>query len=164
VLGAAGVWLLLRLVLTTNVRAWPQPLGLCLVMKRRTTYLVVAVLVVEAILVGTGSVSFGHHPAGASATVAWLLAGVIIIPIAEEVLYRGLLFHLWSGSLAKESVAVVALSALWVSTHTQYDSAEKLSLFVVGLVLGAFRIRSGSLLSCILLHSILNLNAITRAM
>jgi len=78
---------------------------------------------------------------------------VIIAPITEELLFRGIILR---GLLGRYRPAVaVALSAfLFAVIHA--NPWQLLSAFFLGLVFGWFYLRTGSLLLCILAHAIAN--------
>lgn len=89
----------------------------------------------------------------------WLfLLVVVIAPIYEELVFRGLVFgvlyhakseaHLWH--------AILLSSALFALVHLQYDWFGFLWILVLAAVLAWVRYRSGSILLPILLHVINN--------
>jgi membrane protease YdiL (CAAX protease family) len=87
------------------------------------------------------------------------LAIVVAGPIAEEFLFRGFLFAGLQHSRAG-AVAAIGLTALaWAGIHLQYDLYGMMSIFLGGLLLGLVRLKTGSLLLCILLHALMNLIA-----
>jgi membrane protease YdiL (CAAX protease family) len=98
-----------------------------------------------------------------AATEGWLaalLAGMVIVaPAGEEVLFRGFMFRGWARSARSVWPAIVAISLLWAALHIQYDWTGILLIFVVGLLLGWMRWRSGSTLLTFLLHLVFNLEA-----
>jgi membrane protease YdiL (CAAX protease family) len=99
----------------------------------------------------------------ASATsAAWLAAlftaVVIIAPLGEEIVFRGFLFRGWVGGYPVP--AVVAIAVLWSALHIQYDWFGMLQVFLIGLVLGWVRWRSGSVLLTCVLHALMNLESV----
>jgi uncharacterized protein len=78
-------------------------------------------------------------------------------PIVEEFAVRGFLFRGWSESFLRPSGAIVLTSVLWAVSHTQYDWSGRFEIFVMGLVLGYFRFRSGSTYLAVVVHSAVNL-------
>lgn len=90
-----------------------------------------------------------------------LFAVIVCAPLGEEFLYRGFLFkglaHSWMGPVG----ATVATSLLWSVMHYQYDMYGITWLFVGGLVLGAARIRTKSILMPIIMHAVMNVIAST---
>jgi membrane protease YdiL (CAAX protease family) len=91
--------------------------------------------------------------------VTWLLLVAVVVmgPLAEEILFRGLLF----GALRKRFSAywtVIITAALFAFVHLQL--AFFLPLFAFGLLLGWLRQRSGNLALPCLLHCINNCGAL----
>jgi membrane protease YdiL (CAAX protease family) len=86
-----------------------------------------------------------------------LLAIGIVIPVAEEILFRGLLF----GALLKywrTGMVITVTALLFAAMHMELIAY--IPLFFLGLVLGWARLRSGSIGLPILIHSANNLLAI----
>lgn len=88
------------------------------------------------------------------------LAIVVIIPIFEEVLFRGFLFEGLRISRLGSIGSILITSFLWVIIHTQYDAYFMGVLFALGILLGMARLKTGSVYLTILLHSINNLLAV----
>lgn len=88
-----------------------------------------------------------------------LLALVIAAPISEELFFRGFLLKGLSSTFLKPTGAVIISAALWASIHFQYDLYWTITIFATGLVLGVARIKSGSTMLTIGLHSFANLVA-----
>jgi membrane protease YdiL (CAAX protease family) len=89
-----------------------------------------------------------------------VLAVGILGPIAEELIFRGVLF----GRLAATRMpmaAVIAVIALgWAVLHYSYSGGVIALIFVGGLLLGAARWRTGSVVVPILMHIAWNLYAV----
>jgi membrane protease YdiL (CAAX protease family) len=87
------------------------------------------------------------------------LAVIVGAPLTEEILFRGFLFrgieHTRAGGLG----AVVLSSLAWAAIHLQYEAYEMGVIFSMGLVLGAFRWKTGSLLPALFMHVLNNLAA-----
>lgn len=83
----------------------------------------------------------------------WLLifAIVIIAPIYEEVLFRGLLFGIWQNKI----IAIITSSVLFSLVHFQYDWFGLVLIFIIGLIFGWVRYRYG-LIVVIILHMLNN--------
>jgi len=87
------------------------------------------------------------------------LAVAVAAPLFEELFVRGFLLEgLRRGSLGNAG-AVVVTSLAWTVVHLQYDLFDLATVFAFGLVLGAARLRSGSLWIPIALHVLVNLVA-----
>jgi len=86
-----------------------------------------------------------------------IVAVVVAAPVGEDVLHRGFLFRGWVRSPATAPIAIVVISLLWASLHLQYDWFGIGQVFLIGLVLGWLRWRSGSTLLTIACHMLINL-------
>ena len=91
------------------------------------------------------------------------LAFVIAAPLAEEVFFRGFLFEGLMRSKAGAWGANVMTSLVWSVMHLQYGIPEMLMLFVGGLVFGYARVRTGSLVTPVVMHMVWNLSATVMA-
>jgi membrane protease YdiL (CAAX protease family) len=87
------------------------------------------------------------------------LATVVVAPVTEELLFRGFLHRSWVPSWLGISGTIVLTSALWAALHQQYDPIGILCIFLMGLMLGWLRQRSGSTALTIVLHALNNLFA-----
>jgi membrane protease YdiL (CAAX protease family) len=85
-----------------------------------------------------------------------MLAFVVVIlgPVAEEVLFRGLLLPRLAAQLGPRW-ALWASAILFASLHYRYETFTLLVLFY-GLILGWARLRTGGLTVPIVLHSLIN--------
>ena len=81
---------------------------------------------------------------------------VIVAPAGEEIMFRGFLYRGWVASPRAVLPAIVVISAAWAIIHVQYDWFGILQVFLVGLVLGWVRWRSGSTLLTFALHALAN--------
>jgi membrane protease YdiL (CAAX protease family) len=97
----------------------------------------------------------------ATANPAWLLwlALIVAIPLFEETLFRGFLFTGLAASFMRPIGAAVVTAGLWATIHMQYDAVGMTLLFCLGLLLGAARIVTGSLLAPVGLHALQNVLA-----
>jgi uncharacterized protein len=145
-------------------------LGLTLPRKHDVIIGIVIVTVVGAALDGASRL-FGLNPvtqfqfdiyrsARAEGWLPWLwLAIVVVGPIGEETLFRGFLFRGWHRSPRDAWVAITVTALLWALSHAQYNVYFMGQVFAFGLLLGWFRFKSGSTILTILLHGLLNLEA-----
>jgi membrane protease YdiL (CAAX protease family) len=145
-------------------------LGLTLPRKRDVIIGIVIVTIVGAALDGASKL-LGFNPvsqfqfdiyrsARAEGWLPWLwLAIVVVGPIGEETLFRGFLFHGWHQSPGDAWVAIIVTALLWALSHAQYNLYLIGQVFLLGLLLGWFRFKSGSTILTILLHGVLNLEA-----
>jgi uncharacterized protein len=85
------------------------------------------------------------------------LAIVIVGPLSEELFFRGFLLKGFATSFMGPIAAVIVTSGLWACMHTQYDAYDMANIFCDGLLLGAARLMTGSLLVPLTLHAAVNL-------
>lgn len=82
-----------------------------------------------------------------------LFAGIVlIVPVAEEILFRVVLFE----ALRELGVTRAALASAAVFAAGHMIPEQFAALFFLGLVLQFLRLRTGSLLPCILVHAGIN--------
>jgi len=91
------------------------------------------------------------------------LAIVVAAPLAEEPLFRGFMFRGMAESRLGVGGTIVLTSFLWSMLHLQYDWYGIVSVFVIGLLLGWVRHRTGSLYAPMALHGFSNLVATVEA-
>ncbi len=94
--------------------------------------------------------------------VLWF-AVIIAAPISEELFFRGFIMTGLSATFLRPIGAVLVSSALWAAIHSQYDLYGILTIFVSGLIFGIARLKSGSVLLTIGMHSFMNLVATIEA-
>jgi membrane protease YdiL (CAAX protease family) len=85
----------------------------------------------------------------------WLTL-VVAAPVGEEIMFRGFLYRGWAQTQRAVIPAIIVISAFWAIIHTQYDWFGIVQIFLIGLVLGWARWRSGSTLLTIALHGLIN--------
>ncbi|CCE00163.1 putative protease (CAAX family); putative membrane protein (fragment) [Bradyrhizobium sp. STM 3809] len=88
----------------------------------------------------------------------FMVWGCIGAPLVEEFAVRGFMMRGWSESFLGPAGAIVLSSAFWALCHTQYDWPGVFDIFLVGLMLGFFRHRSGSTWLTVIMHSAGNVN------
>jgi membrane protease YdiL (CAAX protease family) len=98
----------------------------------------------------------------AGAVGVFALAGAIVLaaPLTEEIGFRGFLYRGWAASPLGPTGAIVLTSAIWAVMHIQYEPFYIVHIFLLGLVFGWLRWRSGSTLLTILLHFLVNATAL----
>lgn len=82
---------------------------------------------------------------------------VLAAPLFEELLFRGFVLEGIRRSLAGPEAAILISSALWSLLHLQYGWDGILLVFLFGILLGAARLRTGSVGVCFLMHAAYNL-------
>lgn len=87
--------------------------------------------------------------------IVMLLYFVIIAPVTEELLCRGFVMNVLSP--VNRTFALIASSILFGLMHGNFN--QMFNGFLLGLILGYIALKSGSVLSSIILHMILNANA-----
>jgi len=85
---------------------------------------------------------------------------VVFAPLFEEGFFRGFLFVGLERSRLGPTGTVILTAVAWALLHLQYDIFGMATILVLGLVFGIVRLKTGSLWSTLLLHSIWNLVAI----
>jgi membrane protease YdiL (CAAX protease family) len=91
------------------------------------------------------------------------LAIVVAAPVMEEALFRGfMLTGLMSSRLGARG-AVIVCALCWALLHPQYDAYGMATLFALGLLLGAARVTTGSILPPLAMHMAANLVATLEA-
>lgn len=91
------------------------------------------------------------------------IAVVVFAPAFEETLFRGFLFTGLRQSFIGTAGAIVLTAVMWAMLHLQYEIAGMSVIFILGIVLGIVRYKTGSLWTVILIHSLWNLFAVLGA-
>jgi membrane protease YdiL (CAAX protease family) len=94
--------------------------------------------------------------AASGSLMLFLVAAVVIAPVAEEIAFRGFLFRGLSASPLGIAGTLVVTSAAWALMHVQYDWLGIAQIFLLGLLLGWLRWASGSTVLTIALHVMAN--------
>jgi membrane protease YdiL (CAAX protease family) len=89
-----------------------------------------------------------------------MLAFSVAAPFMEEFIFRGFLYRGFSASRLGVAGGVVVASACWAAMHVQYELFFIVQIFLLGLVFGWLRWRSGSLVLTLGLHALINLSAL----
>lgn len=82
---------------------------------------------------------------------------VVATPIFEELLFRGFVFEGIRASRLGNTGAVLITALAWTWIHNEFDPLEFGLIFMVGLMLGIARLRTGSVLVTIAMHILHNL-------
>jgi membrane protease YdiL (CAAX protease family) len=154
-----------------QVRRWPVADYLCLNVPRRAE-IIMAVIFVIALglvfnlllaLIGRDIVTpfqiEAYRTAKDAGWLPWLFVAIVVFaPVGEEIAFRGFLYRGWAQP-RRELLAIGAIAFIWALLHIQYDWLGMVQIFVIGLVLGWFRWASGSTTLAILMHGLINLQA-----
>jgi membrane protease YdiL (CAAX protease family) len=92
----------------------------------------------------------------------WLLAIALVIaaPLTEEIVFRGFMYRGLAASRLGEAGAILIPSVIWASMHVQYEVFFIVQIFLLGVVFGVLRWKSGSTWLTIVLHAIVNLSSL----
>ena len=93
-----------------------------------------------------------------------ILAIGVLGPIAEELVFRGVIYSRLSKTRLGTWGAIVVIAAAWAAIHVQYELAVLAVIFLDGIVLGAARRDSGSVVVPILMHMFGNLYSIAESL
>jgi membrane protease YdiL (CAAX protease family) len=97
-------------------------------------------------------------------TAGWLpllwIAVVGFAPVFEEVFFRGFIFVGLQRSCIGAAGTILLTSLVWASLHLQYNIIGMATIVIFGIVLGVVRLKTRSLWSTILLHSLWNFVAL----
>ncbi len=85
-----------------------------------------------------------------------LIAAGIGAPLAEECLFRGLLYGALKATPVGLVGAALVTSVLWASLHANYSAHGLVAITLIGLYLAYLRERTGTLLTPIVCHGIYN--------
>jgi membrane protease YdiL (CAAX protease family) len=117
----------------------------------------------ESISTFLGRPSVSPFMAAAYATTrpVWTIwvAMIIAAPLFEETFFRGFLLKGLESSFMRPAGAVLVTAGLWAALHVQYDLYEIGTIFCLGLLFGAARVFTRSLLVPLGLHAVTNLIA-----
>ena len=94
----------------------------------------------------------------ASPVLLWL-AVVVFAPVFEEILFRGFLYTGFRSSRIGVVGAVIITSLLWAGSHLQYQLFGIILIFILGIILGIVRQKTGSLWVPMIMHGFNNLLA-----
>ena len=82
---------------------------------------------------------------------------IIFAPIFEEAFFRGFLLEGFRQSRLGPIGAVGLTALAWASLHIQYGIYEIVVIFLMGILFGIVRIKTGSLWSTIIMHAFTNM-------
>jgi len=85
---------------------------------------------------------------------------IIFAPIFEETFFRGFLFEGFRQSRLGPIGAVGLTALAWASLHIQYGIYDIAVIFVLGILFGIVRIKTGSLWSTLIMHAFTNMVAL----
>ena len=121
-----------------------------------------ALIAVEEVLQQSAPKAWKDYPSGIIALR--ILAIGFLGPIAEELVFRGLLMSVLRRTRIGVYGAVFVTAALWSMVHIQYDLAILALIFVDGIVLGLARHFTRSVYVPIVMHIAGNLFSISQSL
>ena len=159
------------LAVAARLRRWTPADYLALNMPRRseTVFAVLCtialMIVFDALMVVSGrdlvppfQVEAYQSAKDAGWMLGLMLAIIVVAPVGEEVAFRGFLYR----GLVRpgyERLAIVVISLAWALLHIQYDWLGMAQIFAAGLTLGWFRWASGSTALTVIMHALINFEA-----
>ena len=96
------------------------------------------------------------------ALVLLALAFGVAAPLMEEFIFRGFLLPGYFASRIGAANGIALTSAAWALMHVQYEFFFIVQIFILGMVFGWLRWRSGSTLLTLILHALINLSALVQ--
>ncbi len=93
--------------------------------------------------------------------VLFWVAVVVAGPALEEIFFRGFIFAGLRKSRLGDIGSIAVISLVWALFHTQYGIFDITSIFFIGILFGAIRIKTGSLWSTFAMHVFANFVATT---
>jgi membrane protease YdiL (CAAX protease family) len=85
-----------------------------------------------------------------------VFAMVVLAPISEELLFRGLLYQLFARTALKDVGAILLTAAAFTALHSQYGYPALLFVMAGGLFYGTVRYSTGSVLLTMIFHAVGN--------
>ena len=82
-----------------------------------------------------------------------LIGMIVLAPVAEELVFRGMLFARFSRTRLGQTGAIIIPAALFALAHVQYSPVEMGFVAVDGLFFGLARARTNSIYVPMLLHA-----------
>jgi uncharacterized protein len=102
-----------------------------------------------------------HRTAREQGSLPWLwLAIIVAAPVGEELLFRGFMFRGFVHEPRDAVPGILIIALIWSMLHVQYDWFGTAQVFVIGLLFGFVRWRTGSTTLAILMHVLLNLESV----
>ncbi|MDZ7781875.1 MAG: CPBP family intramembrane glutamic endopeptidase [Halioglobus sp.] len=88
--------------------------------------------------------------------VIFMIAVAVLAPVTEELVFRGFMVSGLQNSRLGSSGAVIFTALLWAIVHLQYGLFDITLIFLLGCLLGASRIMTGSVYPAIAAHVAVN--------
>jgi membrane protease YdiL (CAAX protease family) len=97
---------------------------------------------------------------GSNLPLLWLIVGVVV-PVSEELLFRGYLFSAAINANLSKVGAVIASTFIWTSVHFDQELLLLSQIVMLGILLGWSRLATNGIFVPIVLHVISNVAAMT---
>ncbi len=86
----------------------------------------------------------------------FILGVALGAPFIEEFIFRGLLFRGWRDSKMGPCLTILLTSLMWTALHGQYGFIVLTWLFLLGIIIGYARQKTGSIWTPIIMHAFNN--------
>jgi membrane protease YdiL (CAAX protease family) len=159
------------LAVAAQMRKWTPRAYFALIVPRRgeLVFALICILALDlafdALLYVTGRdlvPAFQMEAYQSAKDTGWLaglaLAIVVVAPIGEEIAFRGF-FYRGLARPGHEMMAIGLIALVWAMLHFQYDWMGMVQIFTVGVMLGWFRWATGSTVLTIVMHMVVNIEA-----
>ena len=83
-----------------------------------------------------------------------LVAVHVVAPTVEETVFRGFMLDGIRGSRLGDVGSIALVALVWAVIHVQYSAIYMAQIFILGILLGIARVRTGSLLVPIAMHAV----------
>lgn len=120
----------------------------------------VSALILQGVIDQESGVAFVSSATQTQLSLPLVLALTTVVPISEELAFRGWLVDRVQTSHGS-TTAALASSTLFSLLHLPTSSHDAVVYFLVGLVLAILFVRTRRLWACVLVHAILNVHGIT---
>jgi membrane protease YdiL (CAAX protease family) len=87
---------------------------------------------------------------------AAFLSTVVLAPIAEEILFRGYIFNCFVNESFGNLLSGFLSTVIFVAAHYYYDAFFLVEVFVISLIISFARIKTKSIVPCVVIHCIYN--------
>lgn len=91
-----------------------------------------------------------------SISVWRMMSGLIIAPVLEEIIFRGVSYEYLSKNGIKNWVIILVSTVVFGLGHLPFNSFYDIQFFIVGLALMFLYIKERNLLYCIVAHFVIN--------
>lgn len=97
----------------------------------------------------------------ASSLPLWWMTVIVMAPVLEEMVFRGVLFESIGRSRCGPAAALLITAFAWALIHVQYGLFDRGVVFAAGILLGTARMKTRSLYTTMAMHALANFVAIS---